>query len=194
MEALYREWSYYNGSYGSLISMLYELSDKRLARWIDEFQGFDLDIRYRRGKDAIVPDALSRRPDYFAAILENDKYNNFMTYLKEYLINKILPQDPAIRERVLHHVNDFIMDKDQTLMHKLKNGNTAPYIEPIFRGDFMEELHSQFGHLSYASMANAVETRGWWPAMEADMRRFIAACPNGQISQQQRVNQEKEYT
>src|SRR5437667_7299438 len=76
--------------------MLYELSDKRLARWIDEFQGFDLDIRYRRGKDAIVPDALSRRPDYFAAILENDKYNNFMTHLKEYLINKVLPRDPLM--------------------------------------------------------------------------------------------------
>ena len=83
-----------------------------------------------------------------------------MTHLKEYLINKILPRDPAIREYVLHHANDFIMDKDQTLMRKLKNGNTAPYIELIFRGDFMEELHSQFGHLSYASMANAVETRG----------------------------------
>ena len=116
-----------------------------------------------------------------------------MTHLKEYLINKILPRDPAIRERVLHHANDFIMDKDHTLMRKLKNGNTASYIEPIFHGDFMEELHSQFGHLSYASMANAVEMRGWWPAMEADMQRFIAACPNCQISQRQRVNQEKEY-
>src|SRR6266480_4609663 len=37
---------------------------KRLARWIDEFQGFDLDICYRRGREAIVPDALSREPDY----------------------------------------------------------------------------------------------------------------------------------
>jgi hypothetical protein len=31
----------------------------RLIRWIDEFQGYDLDIRYRRGSEAIVPDALS---------------------------------------------------------------------------------------------------------------------------------------
>ena len=115
---------------------------------------------------------------FFAAILENEKYNDFITQLKEYLISKTLPRDPIMRKRVLHHADDFIMDQDQTLLRKLKNGDVTPYIEPIFRGDFMQKLYSQFGHLSYDSMANAVESRGWWPAMEADMRRFIAACPN----------------
>lgn len=37
---------------------------KRMARWIEEFQGYDLDIRYRKGVEAVVPDALSRRPDF----------------------------------------------------------------------------------------------------------------------------------
>ena len=69
----------------------------------------------------------------------------------------------------------------------------APYIDSLFRGDFMENMHTQFGHLSYAGMANAVETRGWWPAMDSDIRQFIAACPNCQIGQQRRVNQEREY-
>ena len=169
---------------------------KRLARWIDEFQGFDLDIRYRRGKEAIVPDALSRRPDYLdylAAIGVNLRYDDYISHLKEYLISKVLLQNPAMRERVTALAGDFIMDVDQTLLRKLKNGVTAPYIEPLFRGDFMEKLHSQFGHLSYPSIANAIETRGWWPTLEADMRRFISACPNCQISQRQRVNQEKEH-
>jgi hypothetical protein len=39
---------------------------KRLTRWIEEFQSYDLDIRYRKGKEAIVPDVLSRRFDYCA--------------------------------------------------------------------------------------------------------------------------------
>lgn len=37
---------------------------KRLARWVEEFQQFNLDIKYRKGSEAIVPDAISRRPDY----------------------------------------------------------------------------------------------------------------------------------
>ena len=30
---------------------------KRLARWIDEFSEYQLDIKYRKGSEAIVPDA-----------------------------------------------------------------------------------------------------------------------------------------
>jgi hypothetical protein len=42
----------------------------RLARWIDEFQEYKLDLRYRPGTKATVPDALSRRPHYLMAIRE----------------------------------------------------------------------------------------------------------------------------
>lgn len=37
---------------------------KRLVRWIEEFQAYDLNIKYRPGKEAVVPDAISRRPDF----------------------------------------------------------------------------------------------------------------------------------
>ena len=37
---------------------------KRLARWIEEFQAYSLNIKYRKGSEAIVPDALSRRSDF----------------------------------------------------------------------------------------------------------------------------------
>ena len=37
---------------------------KRLARWIDEFAEYQLDIKYRKGSEAVIPDAISRRPDF----------------------------------------------------------------------------------------------------------------------------------
>ena len=37
---------------------------KRLARWVEEFQAYNLDIRYRKGAEAVVPDAISRRADF----------------------------------------------------------------------------------------------------------------------------------
>lgn len=51
----------------------------------------------------------------------------------------------------------------------------------------------QFGHLLYSGIVNVVESRGWWPTLEADMCRFISTCPNCQIAQRQRVHQEREY-
>ena len=168
---------------------------RRLARWIDEFQAYDLDIRYRRGSEAIVPDVLSRRPDYFNAIILNTmiQHEEFIPYLKTFLIDHTLPEDAAMREKVMREAHAYALDEDQGLLRKIGDDKTAPYIEPVFRGDFMERLHQQFGHLSYRGMANAVETRGWWPTMEADMRRFIACCPNCQVIQRQRINQETEH-
>jgi hypothetical protein len=40
---------------------------KRLARWVEEFQMYDLEIKYRKGSEAVVPDAISRRPDFVEA-------------------------------------------------------------------------------------------------------------------------------
>src|SRR5438045_2223307 len=83
-----------------------------------------------------------------------------------------------MRVKITRQATNYALDQDQSLLRKLPNGGTAPYIEPAFRGDFIERMHVQFGHLSYGSMANAVEARAWWPAMEADLRQFISACPN----------------
>ncbi|GJJ78262.1 hypothetical protein EMPS_10621 [Entomortierella parvispora] len=37
---------------------------RRQARWMELLQEYDFDFKYKRGVDNIVPDALSRRPDY----------------------------------------------------------------------------------------------------------------------------------
>lgn len=44
---------------------------KRLARWIAEFQEYDLDIKYKPGPQMVVADSLSRRPDYKPKDSEN---------------------------------------------------------------------------------------------------------------------------
>ena len=61
-----------------------------------------------------------------------------------------------------------MLDEGEGLLHKIGD-KTVPYIEPIFRGDFMKQLHHQFGHLSYRGMSNAAEMRGWWQTMESDL-------------------------
>ncbi|OAL27446.1 ATP synthase subunit D, mitochondrial [Fonsecaea nubica] len=40
------------------------LPSKRLVRWLDEFSEYSLDIKYRKGLEVVVPDAISRRLDF----------------------------------------------------------------------------------------------------------------------------------
>jgi hypothetical protein len=70
-----------------------------LSCWIDEFQEYDLDIRYGRGREAIIPDALSRRPDFqLNSTAELGEYLNsihnhkeFISHLKDFLVHHQLP-------------------------------------------------------------------------------------------------------
>jgi len=70
---------------------------KRLTRWRGEFQGFDLDIRYRKGSEIIIPEALSRRPDFPNAIVQ---YNEYIQHIEKYLLDKTLPRDLVMRAKV----------------------------------------------------------------------------------------------
>jgi hypothetical protein len=75
----------------------------------------------------------------------------------------------------------------------VREGIEAPYIDFQFRGDFMQKMHDQYGHLSYTSLVNVLESRAWWPSMEKDLRQFVASCPNCQVHQRQRLSQEREH-
>jgi hypothetical protein len=125
-----------------------------LAHWIAEFQLYDLDIRYRKGKEAIVPDVLSRRrSDYLNVILSvmniiSDK-EAYIPYIQKFLEETALPIENDLKEVVLKNVDRFLLDEEGRLLRKVREGVTAPYIEPLFRGDCMERIHRQFGHLSH---------------------------------------------
>jgi hypothetical protein len=139
---------------------------KRSARWIEEFQSYDLDIRYRKGKEAIIPDALSRRSDYLNVILGimnaliADK-EAYIPYIQQFLEESVLPIENDLKEIVVKNVDRFLLHEEGRLLRKVRESVIAPYIEPLFRGDCMERMSSQFGHLSHPSFASALETRAW---------------------------------
>jgi hypothetical protein len=109
---------------------------KRLARWLDEFQQYNLLIKYRPGKQAIVPDAISRRPDYLNAIRwerdkdEISKREAHIHAIREFLVSKRLPpRDSELRKRVMDDADRYILDEDDALHRKIRDGVTAPFIE-----------------------------------------------------------------
>jgi hypothetical protein len=40
---------------------------KHLARWVEEFQMYDLEIKYHKGSEVVMPDAISHRLDFMEA-------------------------------------------------------------------------------------------------------------------------------
>ena len=69
---------------------------RRLTRWIEEFQAWKLKIKYRRGSDAVVPDALSRRPDYNLNVMHEVSQEDYVIYMEEYLSTGTLPKNEYV--------------------------------------------------------------------------------------------------
>ncbi len=70
------------------------------------------------------------------------------------------------------------MMEDDILHRRVREGIVAPYIEFVLRGDLMEQIHRQYGHLSFSSLRNVIETRAWWPSKDKELKLFVSSCPN----------------
>lgn len=146
----------------------------RLARWIDEFQEYKLDIQYRPGSKAMVPDALSRRPDYLTAIVVRDRNDvvEYVEYMEAYLRDNTLPGN-KFDELIKSEAKNFTFDQNGRVCRRIRDDVTAPYLEWLFRGDFIQRMHNEYGHLSVSGMTDLIERRAWWPTMARDVKAFV---------------------
>jgi Integrase zinc binding domain len=174
------------------------------VRWIEEFQAWGLVVKYRKGSVVTVPDALSRRPDYLRLYVMQGlaPQEEYVSYMEEYLKNGTLPKneyDQMIELEAPH----FVLT-DGRLMRWISKGVitpegaftpgvSTPYLEWEFRGDLIQRMHNEYGHLSLHGMKDLVVRRGWWPKMDQDIRKFVESCANCQIAQRPRSTQEREY-
>src|SRR5205814_4912097 len=101
--------------------------------------------------------------------LGREKEEEYIPYMRTFLTEGTLPQDDNIKERISGEVDNFVVE-DDTLFRKVRNGIKAPYVEFVFRGDLMERIHRQYGHLLFDSLKNIIESR----ALNA--LRFACIC------------------
>ncbi|KAG9663981.1 hypothetical protein KCV03_g9824, partial [Aureobasidium melanogenum] len=172
---------------------------KRVARWFEEFSEYDIEIRYRKGSEAIVPDAISRRPDFMgntpanvaerinAMRFQADKETDFVDAMIAFQLSGTLPQEERLQKLVQEKaINHAVIDNDGTpeLQYILPdNKGVAPYLAPEFRADFLEYMHRNYGHFGSPGLLGHVESRAWWPSIKKDIRYFGKHCPVCQITQ-----------
>ena len=189
---------------------------KRLARWIDEFSEFDLDIRYRKGSEAIVPDAISRRPDFLGKGAANKAWvpeGGFATTTQlstlqssplddDYLWESAMCQyartqdlmqvDKDLRDLIRNDKDkDSFRYIDERLYKEVEGKYLAPFVASPFRDRFISYYHDEYGHFSGGSMLGVCRARGWWRSMEKDITRYAQQCSTCQHYQRRRKHGEE---
>jgi len=148
---------------------------KRVVRWFKEFSEFNIKIRYRKGLEAIVPDALSRRPNFIgntptnvaerinAMRLQQDEDKDFVEAMISFKQNSLQPTSERLQQLLKEKSKDFavfIKDDQPILKYKLLDDKGfAPYLEPTLQADFLEYIHSYYGHFGAPALLGHIELR-----------------------------------
>jgi transposase InsO family protein len=117
---------------------------------------------------------------------EDDWADHMLAWIDE----KVEPPE-FCRKTIFEKAHQFSTDSDKQLVFQTEWG-PAPYLRHLFRADFLEKMHQEYGHLGYPGLMGVVTCRGWWPTIERDIRDYAQACPECQCAQRPRTNQERE--
>lgn len=164
----------------------------RQTRWLDMLAEFDFDIEYTVGKENVVADGLSRRPDHKdqePQVLDNkcsqlDHYESLTIAAASVLTNSselrkaiidAYPGDNACTS-LLNNPTDGYRVVDGLLV-TAANQVRIPNDVSI-RSRLLLECHDAptSGHLGSSKTMERVSRLFYWPGMHADIRRYVTTC------------------
>jgi hypothetical protein len=157
----------------------------------------DIEIRYKKGSDNVVPDALSRRSDL--AVLEeitDQLHESDWPLIIPYLVEgRDLPEEIPnhLIEKAKRNRQLFKYDPvDESLVYLGRRGlrEQSPFVAFAYRFDLLRSVHDELGHRGRDCTLQVLRGRGWWPKRYADVQNYIRTCALCQIHERPHADQQ----
>lgn len=139
----------------------------RQERWLTEIMRFMPDIKYVKGSDNVVADALSRRVDLASIHVSSLLSSSLMQDISD-----ICASDPTVSKLL----------EQQTLVMKgslpYTRDSDKVYVPESLRDKVIRECHCTpfAGHFGNKKTYELVCRNFWWPAMSSTIRQFCRSC------------------
>ena len=156
----------------------------RQARWAEELSSYDFIIEHVKGKENIVADALSRRPDYQEDTEANEKGNLLKEENGNLVINKMmmvstqLDNDELrneIRENMKKHNPRDDLIKDSEGHHRF---NGMIFVPKNMEEKVIKKHHDgvEHGHPGIARVMEKIQREYYFPGMYRKIKKYITRC------------------
>lgn len=155
---------------------------RRQARWSELLAEYNLDIRYLPGHRNFVADALSRRPDLKANVLESETAES-----DTILVSMIEPNTEfydRIRQGYAEIDDGYNLDEcyelDNGLWWLLQDNRRVlclPSIDSIVQEIIREHHDTPYGgHLGIAKTKESIKRNFYWPLMDDHIADYVRSC------------------
>ncbi|KAE9291233.1 hypothetical protein PF008_g25382 [Phytophthora fragariae] len=163
---------------------------QRMARWLSCFAEYNFTVEYKPGKQNVLADALSRRPDYELAhltYLESPLYelireayadDDDLAGLVEALSAPNKAVELTARQRSRLHRYSVV---EGLLYYQVDGGDEPRIVVPNdedLRHCVLYEAHDTplSGHLGREKTFTSVARNFWWPHMYKWVRKYVQTC------------------
>lgn len=146
----------------------------REVRHLDYISQFCTDIRYIKGKDNLVADALSR---YDVSLVTHPSLpGSEVNFDKIASQQKTDPELCKLRESSSLQFEDVpILTSHNTIICDISTGHPRPYITPEFRRDIFDSIHN-LSHPGIRATQRLITQRFVWPSINKDVRTWTKHC------------------
>ena len=145
---------------------------RRVTRWMQFLEMFDMDIIYKKGTDNTVADALSRIPydDQINLLDDSDWPLELLRHLEE----DYIPEDDKTKRLIEDNRHKFTCEDG--VLYRTDKENRLAYVPFIFRADLISNTHRSLGHLGYQAIYEHMRKRYWFPEMESFIKNTVKTC------------------
>ncbi len=165
--------------------------NQRQARWSLKLADYDFVIVYRPGKEAVKPDALSRRDEHLVTERERQENAKVLLPPERFLVSTI---ESSVRGSSLYDVerlrrllreDEFFRaclehpDENYEISHGiLRSTKGRIYVPKAMRAEIIGNHHASKigGHFGVRKTIDLVRRGFIWPAMNTDIREYLRAC------------------
>ena len=151
----------------------------RQAKWMDRIAPFQVEIRYKPGRNNQAADALSRRPDLLGLITSVQDSTGLQSSIQ------------AAWERAGEPAGDDLRQIDGLYYKTTKDSQDVEHVQIALPGDkedtaleriktaILTEHHdaAYSGHLGEEKTLDSVRRLFTWPGITADIKEYVSTCP-----------------
>jgi hypothetical protein len=156
-----------------------QIPSRRMVRWIEELQQFELVIKYKSGETNVLADLLSRMHDNVLAIdMDTWEDSNWPLLL--------VPGENNDTPDHLKHLVDkerenFEYDENAEVLYRVEEGKRRAFIPWELRADLVQRFHVGGSHEHWTQVYEKLQSRAWWPYMRRDIKSWCYSCEICQV-------------